>query len=158
MNATAERIGYQEKINNLFGIYRESCPLRDDKLFLDFLPTGYELTTLSSVPKKYMRITIPAKLCLGMMITLYDDLADNPSYYNPKLLEELYKLPLQTPQSKNLVGMNDLKIANLANILHENMFKHLKKLPNYFKYKEMFLFDLGNFYQANKLAEHRFIP
>ena len=54
------------------------APFRNPRLFKEFLPIGYNLTTLDSVAKKNEVIEI--KIILGTLITLYDDFADRPTH------------------------------------------------------------------------------
>src|ERR1700752_1519100 len=73
--------------------YRKIITHRDDRLFTEFLPKGYDYTMLSSVDDSLYNKVALAKFHLGMLITLLDDFADHPKYHNPRLLKEIYKLP-----------------------------------------------------------------
>src|SRR6185437_8199281 len=82
----------QSKLDHLIHVYLNASNLRPEILFRRFLPTGYQQTTLSSVPEELLDSVIISKVCLGMMITLYDDLADNRKFRDSHLLQYLYQL------------------------------------------------------------------
>jgi hypothetical protein len=78
-----------KKVELLAFKYEKIFSHRDRRLFTDFLVNGYRHTTLNTVSTELFEEVVYAKVCLGMIITLYDDLADHPKYYNPKLLKPL---------------------------------------------------------------------
>ena len=70
--------------------------LRKKELFLQFLPVGYTYVTLTCIdPELFFELLIN-KTKIGMLITLYDDLADNPKRKNSKLLKCFYYLWLHS--------------------------------------------------------------
>ena len=124
---------------------------RDRRLFTEFLVTGYRQTTLSSVTSDLLDNVVYAKVCLGMIITLYDDLADNPRFYNPHLLKQLYRLNIgEKPPIPNILTQNELKIYFLATDLFQELEHSLALLPNSTVIVDMLIFDIRQFFLANQ--------
>jgi len=143
-----------KKLLKLFKVYRQHCTLRSERLFLEFLPTGYHKTTLSSVNKEYLSKTVYAKVHLGMLITLYDDFADNPNYSNPELLEVLYKIPFEKQNRDcGVFYKHEESAIILAGYLVSSLYDILKSLPNYDTFIKIFKFDLMQFFQANRYSQ-----
>ena len=139
-------------LDSLIADFREICPHRSSALFREFLPVGYHLTTLSSVPKEYREIVIQAKIRLGMLITLYDDLADHPDYLNPVLLKKLYRLNIDSDFALTLSISKENKIYQLARKLFSELRDLLSGLPNYEQLKAILEFDIEQFYCCNRLS------
>ncbi len=143
----------QVKIEKLVTEYEAISQIRDRRLFTDFLVNGYKMTTLSSVSSKNLDNVIFAKVCLGMIITLYDDLADNPQYYNPKLLKSLYQLNLGDSSRKSTLAPDDVKTYELAQYLFLNLEKTLESFVNYSSMAEILAFDIQHVFLANRYSE-----
>lgn len=144
----------QVKIEKLVNQYVAVSQIRDRRLFTDFLVNGYKMTTLSSVSSKNLDNVIFAKVCLGMIITLYDDLADNPQYYNPKLLKSLYQLNLGDETSiKTTLPPEDVATYELAQYLFSNLESTLKSFVHYTSMSEILAFDIQHVFLANRYSE-----
>jgi hypothetical protein len=127
--------------------------IRDRRLFSDFLVQGHQLTTLSGVTPVQREQVIHAKVCLGMLITLYDDLADNPKFFNPKLLQHLYQLNInQLSHSPVLLG-EDLKVFQLAKMLFSELDLTLNKFEYYRELLPVLQFDIRHIFFANQYSE-----
>jgi hypothetical protein len=142
------------EVNTLITHYHSHSPIRDPRLFSHFLVPGYKMTTLNSVSKSYEEKVLMAKLNLGMFITLIDDLADNPQFFNPKLLQHLYQLlpgriPLCTPH----LSKEDRATYELGKELITNLYENIRALPHYTKLISIFIFDLEQIYLANRYSE-----
>lgn len=142
------------QLDQLIETYLTSSAARPEVLFRDFLITGYRATTLSSVPRDLSELVIFAKVHVGMIITLYDDLADNPKYRNPDLLQKLYSLnvgrDLQTPSE---LSSEDKKTFELARFLFQQLDSVIQKLPNYQVLLPALRFDIEQFYACNRHSE-----
>ncbi|WP_372366051.1 hypothetical protein [Candidatus Uabimicrobium sp. HlEnr_7] len=145
------------RISNAIADLLKKYPLFKDRnpaLFLRFLPTGYSYVTLSCVAPEYVEDLVTAKTKIGMWITLYDDLADNPKYRNLKLLEELYKIPNQNQHIEyTKLNEEEKKIVELSLALWDDIFATISNLPHYQRFKEFFEFDIQQFYVANRYSE-----
>lgn len=134
--------------------YERVLQNRDRRLFTEFLVRGYRQTTLESVPQELREQVVYAKVCLGMLITLYDDLADNPLYYNPKLLHHLYRLNLGELMLAPLgLSAQEQKIFQLARDLFTELELSLRCFVNYVSLKEILVFDIKQIFLANQYAE-----
>lgn len=125
----------------------ELAPYRKSALFNEFLVKGYTAVTLSSVSEEKFSELLQAKICLGTLITLYDDFADRPSQSNPLLLESLYKLDF-----KKYDVSSENQVLNFANSLFANMHEILSRQPHYHQLIEILNFDLKQFYSANQYS------
>lgn len=144
----------RDEIETLTKTYRESSTLRPEVLFRDFLPTGYRFTTLTSVDGRFVDLVIFAKIHLGMIVTLYDDLADHPRYYNPELLQHLYKLNVGIDHvPARSLALQDQKVFNLARYLFQRLTLLLQHFPHYKELFPVLRFDLEQFYISNKYSE-----
>ncbi len=129
----------------------EIAPYRGQALFDEFLVNGYTAITLSSVSRQNFSEVLRAKVCLGTMITLYDDFADRPTRHNPRLLDDLYRLKFGTgPQCNRESG--GVPALEFANSLFAEMEAILAKFPNYHRLVEILNFDLAQFYLANQFS------
>ncbi len=138
----------------LLGRYREVIAYRDDRLFTEFLPQGYQFTTLSSVDDARFQQVIITKFHLGMLITLLDDFADHPQHLNSHLLQELYKIPYhETAICEAKLNLAGPAIMELARQLAHGLLKHLESFPHYAALNKVFKFDLLRVYQANHYSE-----
>ena len=79
-----------KKIEYAINYYMSLLKNRPRELFSYFLMKGYKCTTISSVHFNNLENVLNAKMYLGMLITLIDDLADNPSCSNPNLSKIIY--------------------------------------------------------------------
>lgn len=144
----------QNRIEILVTKYETVSQIRDRRLFTNFLVNGYKLTTLSSVSSKRINDVIFAKVCLGMIITLYDDLADNPQYYNPNLLRSLYLLNVgHHTFLKPILNPEDQVTYDLALFLFANLEKSIESFPNYNSMIEILAFDIQHVFLANRYSE-----
>lgn len=122
-------------------------------LFTDFLPAGYQLTTLSCVAADYYHDAILAKLHLGMLITLLDDFADNPRVHNSRLLYELYKIPFNINCSnRHALNEQECTVFDLTCYLADKILEHIRHLPGYKKLLPVVQFDLNDIYRANQYS------
>lgn len=136
-----------------FARYREIISHRDDCLFLQFLPQGYEATTLSAVPAALRDTLLVAKVNLGMYITLVDDFADNPEHFRPRLLPILHRVPFHWEEVRHAaLPASERAILSLANDLCDGFFSPLRDLPHAEKLLPVFRFDLEQFINANWFA------
>ena len=140
-------------VENLATQYESLIPHRDRRLFTVFLLKGYRQTTLSSVRPSLLGDVVYAKVCLGMLITLFDDLADNPALANPDLLKHLYQLNIDKNVEAPLLNKHDTAIYDLAVHLLNELNESIKSFPHYQKLKNILAFDLQQFYLANQYAE-----
>lgn len=131
---------------------QELSPTRSRRLFDEFLPTGYGLTTLDTVRDR--DIVIDTKVILGSIITLYDDYADRPDRLNSRLLELLYRVPFQRVEVHDAFLNQEEKVAlELATSLFEKLTSQMEELPNYEELIGLFNFDLKQFLLSNQYAE-----
>lgn len=125
----------------------ELAPYRKPALFNEFLVKGYTAVTLSSVAENKFADLLQAKICLGTLITLYDDFADRPSQSNPILLASLYQLDFT---AYDVAKHNP--VLNFARSLFENIHTILSRQPHYSQLIEIINFDLKQFYIANQYS------
>ena len=131
---------------------QEISPSRSKRLFDEFLPIGYSLTTLDTVDEREKVINI--KVILGSIITLFDDYADRPDRLNSRLLELFYRLPFEKVAVHDAFLSKEEGIAlSLAVSLFEKLFSQMKELHNYHELIELFYFDLKQFFLANQYSE-----
>lgn len=128
------------------------APYRRPALFNEFLVRGYTAVTLSSVPKEKFHEMLQAKLCLGTLITLYDDFADRPSQNHPQLLEVLYRLNFGKRDPVRILEPKDRHVVDFAVSLFNQMESVLSRQPHYNEYREILNFDLAQFYSANRFS------
>ncbi|HXH31260.1 MAG TPA: hypothetical protein VNJ01_10650 [Bacteriovoracaceae bacterium] len=144
-------LDYQVKL--LAEKYQSVCDHRDPRLFTEFLVLGYRQTTLSSVGAEFTELAVYAKVCLGMIITLYDDLADNPRLSRPQLLKELYRLNIGEHPVLRETGPGDFPLIELAQHLFGELNRALSRLPRQEKFQNLLAFDIRHVYLANQYAE-----
>ncbi len=137
-------------IDDAIEYYLSVINFRSKELFSYFFVKGYKYTQLSSVMSEYENETFSAKMYLGMLITLIDDLADNPKCFNPGLLSLMYSNEMVTLEK---LSVSDIDLINLKNFLFKNLHSHIKKLPNYEELVGVFNFDLEKVYLSNKFSE-----
>ncbi len=136
------------------------APFRSRRLFCEFLPVGYELTTLDSVEDR--RKVVELKVLLGTLITLYDDYADRPDRFNPRLLKLLYRIPFErVTVDPGTLDREELLALDLAKSLFAKLLTGIERLRNYYLLSDVFCFDLKQFFLANHyselLTQHRFL-
>ncbi len=144
-------IACDSTLDNLISQYRDINPNRPALLFNDMLVRGYRCTTLNSVRLELLDQLIFAKVNLGMLITLFDDFADNPKLRNANVLKALYQLP----DDINIQNYNarEANTIQLAQKLSHTIFNFLQRHDSQQKYQQLFLFDLQQFYQCNRYCE-----
>ncbi|MBN23027.1 MAG: hypothetical protein CL678_17210 [Bdellovibrionaceae bacterium] len=133
-------------MTEILRIYQELGD-RNFSLFTEFLPKGYELTTLSSVDRQFYKSVIETKIKLGILITVLDDLADRPDRYSPEVLHTAYRLDLN-----DQVQSHGPEIQFIQMLLRE-ISEEIENLPFGAKYRSHLFFDLQHFYLANRMAE-----
>jgi hypothetical protein len=134
--------------------YERVLQNRDRRLFTEFLVHGHQQTTLSSVPQSLREEVVFAKVCLGMLITLYDDLADNPVFYNPGLLKLIYRLNLgEVPLPPADLSLHEKRIYQLARELFLQLETSLRCFIHYVPLKDILVFDIKQIFLANQYAE-----
>ncbi|WP_419419014.1 hypothetical protein ACNVED_10720 [Legionella sp. D16C41] len=127
---------------------------RNKVLFTEFLPKGYTKVTLDTVLPAYWQDLINIKILLGIFITLYDDFVDNPNYVNPKLINELVKLPLTSPTiDKSNLTEFELTVLAFAENIFTQIIAFLRSLPNFILLKPLFYFDVEQFFNGLKYAQ-----
>jgi hypothetical protein len=126
---------------------RSCVSARDDALFTEFLPRGYALMALDTLPAAHATDLLYAKVRVGMLITLYDDLADNPRWRDHAALRALYRLPF-TP-----VAHRATPLVRLAASLWHEVVAVLRRLPQYAPLRDLFAFDVQQIYQAMRYSE-----
>lgn len=130
----------------------EFAPYRRAALFSQFLVNGYTAITLSSVPKEKFSELLRAKLCLGTLITLYDDFADRPTQQDPQLLDFLYQLNFQSYDSVRILNPRCCDIIDFSKSLFAEVDSILKQQPHYCELTEILNFDMKQFYSANQFS------
>jgi hypothetical protein len=139
-----------EEIEYIAQLAHKLSPHRRIELFRNFLPSGYRMTTLSSVGDELRESNLLAKICIGTLITLYDDLADHPGLRDSKLLEDLYQIPFgRKNMCKSRRHPMYVALTHLWNIV----FDHITTFPQYDLLRTAFEFDVMQFFNANRYAE-----
>lgn len=144
------------KVGQLIDEYYAVSAVRDRRLFEDFLCNGFEMISLSSVESRFYDVGISAKMYMGMLIVLCDDLADNPRYRDPELLRSLYHLNVDCGLSavpEAIGGDERSKILSLAHTMFGRLRNLVGELPNGESLLPVLAFDIEQFYQANRYAE-----
>lgn len=85
----------RREVDGIVRLFRRATSLRDDRLLAEFMPRAYRAITLSSVGCDRVESVIFAKVTLGAMITLLDDLADRPDQQAPRVLREAAFVPAE---------------------------------------------------------------
>ncbi|WPU63559.1 isoprenoid biosynthesis enzyme family protein [Peredibacter starrii] len=137
------------KIQLLIQKYQKIFNHRDSRLFTEFLVKGYKDTTLSSADEDKIDDVLYAKFCLGTIITIYDDLADNPSFYNPKLLKDLYRLNLMDVYYPDQISPTHDLVIHLFREMRET----LARFPRYNEFRDVLNFDIKHVFLANQYSE-----
>jgi hypothetical protein len=128
------------------------APFRSQRLFCEFLPMGYTLTTLDTVECK--NAVVELKIILGTLITLYDDYADRPDKLNPRLLQLLYRVPFErVTYDESLLSRDEIIAIELAKSLFNKLLRGMEQFRNYHLLFEIFCFDLKQFFLANHYSE-----
>jgi hypothetical protein len=142
----------QHTLNEIERNMAELAPYRKAALFNKFLPNGYRAITLSTVPELKASELLQAKLCLGTLITLYDDFADRPTQSNPQLLEALYQLDFNSGDSKYCAPARHQKVLGFSKALFASITAVLERQPHYQRLKDILGFDLKQVYSANQYS------
>lgn len=140
----------KNNIDDAIQYYLSVVNFRSKEIFSDFFVKGYRCTQLNSVMQEHSEYVLNAKIYLGMLITLIDDLADNPICFNPRLLNVLYKN--QALDNVNFSD-HDAQIVNLKDYLFNNIYDNIQKLPHCQALLEIFNFDLEKLYLSNRFSE-----
>ncbi len=143
-----------EPLESLIKKYLSASNLRPEVLFQTFLPIGYRHTTISSVAPELFDSVLLAKIHLGMIITLYDDLADHPTYRNTKLLKELYRLNIaQDHTAPENLKPDETKTYELARYLFSNLTSLIETFDHASALRPALQFDIEQFYTCNRHSE-----
>ncbi|WP_413289778.1 hypothetical protein [Bdellovibrio sp. HCB337] len=142
----------QNTLNEIERNMTELAPYRPPELFKEFLVQGYTAITLSSVSSDDFQDLLRAKLCMGTLITLYDDYADRPSQYDPELLEDLYQLNFGRYDTVRCMNLTNRHVLSFSSSLFKEMNSVLQGLPHYKHLIEIISFDLMQFYSANRYS------
>jgi hypothetical protein len=142
----------QTSLNEIERTMSKIAPHRNFALFDHFLINGYAAITLDSVPQSRFSDLLRAKLCLGTLITLYDDFADRPAQADAALLELLYKLRFGKRPSVRSKEPFRQDVIEFANSLFTQIEDVLKPLANYKRLIDILNFDLSQFYSANRYS------
>lgn len=144
------------EIERLVARYLVASSLRDRRLFEVFLVEGFYHCTLDSVEPQHFETALLAKLHVGMIITLCDDLADNPSYSDPKLLAALYRLNVDDCDGEdhgaNFPPGPRRESYALARFLMHGLVTLVGRLPRGSELLSALAFDIHQFYQGNRYA------
>ena len=112
------------------------APHRPVELFRDFLPKGYKMFQLDTVQEHYSDELHLAKVQLGILITLLDDLVDHPEYRNPQRLVRFFaELSLG-------VNVDAVKMTEPLHLLFSEFLENISRFPHYPVLKKLFDFDL----------------
>lgn len=130
----------------------EIAPYRRAALFNEFLVHGYTAITLSSVSEEKFSELLRAKLCLGTLITLYDDFADRPTHVDPELLEVLYQSNFEKFDHARDLHCRNRQVLDFARSLFSQIRDILLRQPHFHFFSEFLNFDLTQFYSANKYS------
>lgn len=140
--------------DSLIKTYLATSSIRSESLFRHFLPVGYHCTTLNSVGDGLIDSVVFVKIHLGMIVTLYDDLADHPKYQNPELLSELYGLNVGRDRATPIhLDAEERQIFELARLLFFQLTEILKTFVHYDLLAPVLHFDIEQFYACNKHSE-----
>ncbi len=125
---------------------------RAPQLFTRFLPAGYRLTTLSSVAESSSDAVVEAKVLLGTIITLMDDLADHPRYRDDEMLARLYRIPAEIMYGLPVTeALSEFEV--LVRALIAELFERVNQLGARAQVLlPFFCFELEQFFQANRYS------
>ena len=141
-------------IESVIDYYQSVLPNRPRVLFSKFLAQGYEDTALSNISSEHAGHALRAKMLLGMLITLLDDLADNPEFFNPKLLKILYHIGSKIRAlPMDSLSAHEIKTIELTEFLINEIKNSLYTLPHWNILQNIFLFDIWQIYLSNRFAE-----
>lgn len=143
----------RQHVASLADEYLAVSTSRDRRLFEVFLLDGYVTTTLSSVDPEHFEAALLAKIRLGMLITLCDDLADHPRYRNPELLNRIYEMRMTGPTASMLVRPVDRGAYEFASRLFRGIGALVGGLPHGVELERFLDYDICYFYQANRFSE-----
>lgn len=141
-----------EFLNHIEQNMANIAPHRNPTLFRKFLVQGYTATTLSSISKADFSEVLRAKICLGTMITLFDDFADRPTQKDPHLLNTLYQFNFSRAHFQGNINLSNNRVTTFAKSLFTEMYNILSRQPNYSTFLELLNFDLSQFYSANQYS------
>ena len=136
-------------VEDLVETYLSFSSIRDKRLFSEFLPSGYSMTTISTVHSQNKKQAILAKMHLGMLITLMDDLADNPKYRCKNQLEAIYSIVDRKASSLPITSSN----LQLAEVLTNGLYKLISELPHGNQLIDFLEFDVRQIVLANQYSE-----
>jgi len=143
----------RREAERLVDLYFAVSPIRDRRLFTEFLLEGNAHATLSSVEPRHFDPALLAKLRLHMTIVLYDDLADHPRHADPELLTALYLLNIDV-EPPRVVFADDhrRRTYDLAISLLHGIRSLVRAFPLGQELAPLLAFDIHQFYQANRYA------
>ncbi|BBM86093.1 hypothetical protein [Candidatus Uabimicrobium amorphum] len=123
--------------------------------FFDIVPVGFNYVMLNCISPKWAEDLLMIKVKLKILFQIYYELADlsHSSQHSQTtcLLEELYKLPLQ---SKHLnfekLSKEQAETLHFCTNLWHDVINFIPQLPYYHLFKKFFFFDIQQFYIANR--------
>jgi len=112
------------------------------------------MTTLSSVQSTLRESVLEAKVLLGTLITLMDDLADHPKYRDEELLARLYRIPAELlhelrPETAKDVSDFEHLVRTLFNELFAKILAFGERAEVFLPF---FIFEIEQFFQANRYS------
>ncbi len=142
----------QTTLGRIVSTMAEIAPHRPRDLFSEFLIKGYSAVSLNSVMPCQSADILRAKICLGTLITLYDDYADLPQRQNPVLLDGLYKLGFGKHSVFLETTIDDRRTFEFAVSLFSEIDEILHRQPHHRHFRDVLNFDLAQFYSANQYS------
>jgi hypothetical protein len=143
------------EVLDLLRWYRSISSHRNEAVFR-LLVQGLQVTTLSCVPDAFRHRVLLAKLHLALLITLYDDLADNPEYRNLTLLEYLCQLNVSIPIPpiglRPPIAAREISMFDLARSLVEGLVKSIAQLPNGLQLRDVLAFDIQHIFLEKRFS------
>lgn len=116
---------------------------RDTSMF-DWTLRVLENLGLSTVETQYLGSLAVVKTTFALWEVLIDDLIDNADMRNPKLVEELLKIPFDADHiDRSKLDPKELEYLDITKaIWNESLIGRIKKYPHYEKYCKSFEFDV----------------
>lgn len=108
-----------------------------------------EITTLSCVPKRYYERLVHTKNLATLFTVLVDDVVDK--YKDRRLLNEMSAIPYEEEMGVLLVSeKNETSPLSLARESWKEMLSFLRTGPQFQRYKDLLLFDIGELIQCQR--------
>ncbi|TET91248.1 MAG: hypothetical protein E3J35_03275 [Methanomassiliicoccales archaeon] len=108
-----------------------------------------EITTLSCVPERYFERLVHAKNLTTLFTVLIDDVVDK--YKDRKLLDRISTIPHEEELGVFLVcEKSEDSPLSLARAAWNEIMAFLKTGPQFYQYRDLFLFDIGELIQCQR--------